>query len=182
VILGKTRISASGRTSDRHTLPAAGADAAGRPGIRTRWIAIIRLELRLRRGGGGELAGGAVGTETDGSIVSPRAATRWSASSRRSGSSVEAGSSQSLHSQDTPGPMARTVADAAVLLAAMSGVDRTNPPTPPADHSSLRSGTEVVTKWILDANGLKGARIGVVRDKLLATVCGRQLAEAAIAR
>jgi amidase len=62
------------------------------------------------------------------------------------------------HSQDTAGPMARTVADAAALLGAMTGVDA-------ADAASRRSGPYASRDYTnpLDAGALKGARIGVAR-------------------
>jgi amidase len=80
------------------------------------------------------------------------------------------------HSQDTAGPMARTVADAAALLGAMAGAD-------PADTATKDSGTRGRRDYTtaLDPNGLKGARIGIVRDKLFGySVAADQLADAAI--
>src|SRR6185436_14287553 len=81
------------------------------------------------------------------------------------------------HSQDTAGPMTRTVADAAALLGAMAGVDA-------ADGATRRnpvSGTRDYTR-ALDANGLSGARIGVVRNRLFGSApSADRLAEAAIA-
>src|SRR5262249_3403466 len=61
------------------------------------------------------------------------------------------------HSQDTPGPMTRTVADAAAMLTAMAGSDPQDPATAEADaHKS-----DYVSA--LDPAALKGARIGVMR-------------------
>jgi amidase len=62
------------------------------------------------------------------------------------------------HSQDTPGPMARTVRDAAILLGAMVGVD----PRDPATNASAGKSQADYTKF-LDPHGLKGARLGVER-------------------
>jgi amidase len=61
------------------------------------------------------------------------------------------------HSQDTAGPMCRTVTDAAILLGALAGADPTDPATAAAPGS-----VPDYTK-ALDPNGLKGARIGVAR-------------------
>jgi len=63
------------------------------------------------------------------------------------------------HSQDTPGPMCRTVADAAALLGVLTGVD----PLDKATRASAGTSHTDYTKF-LDADGLKGARIGVLRE------------------
>ena len=63
------------------------------------------------------------------------------------------------HSQDTAGPMARTVADAAILLGAMIGVDERDSAT----RLSRKRNSSNYTKY-LDLDGLKGARIGVARN------------------
>src|SRR5262249_21497086 len=62
------------------------------------------------------------------------------------------------HSQDTAGPMARTVTDAAILLGALAGVD----PRDAATNESQGKAQTDYTKF-LDKDGLRGARIGVVR-------------------
>jgi len=64
------------------------------------------------------------------------------------------------HSQDTAGPMTRTVTDAAVLLGALTGVDARDAATKASQGKSFGDYTK-----FLDANGLKGARIGVARTK-----------------
>ena len=80
------------------------------------------------------------------------------------------------HTQDTPGPMARTVADAAALLAAMVGVDNTDAATL---NSKGKAGDYLKA---LDPNGLKGARIGVARAKLFGiSPAADRVTEAAIA-
>src|SRR5262249_9904438 len=81
------------------------------------------------------------------------------------------------HSQDTAGPMTRSVADAAALLAAMAGSD-------PEDEATRDSATKRLRDYssFLDRNGLKGARLGVVRDKLFGyNRAADELAEKAIA-
>jgi amidase len=63
------------------------------------------------------------------------------------------------HSQDTAGPMARTVRDAALLLGAITGVDPRDSATAPSSGKSYRDYTR-----FLDPNGLRGARIGIARQ------------------
>jgi len=103
----------------------------------------------------------AVGTETDGSIVCPSAAQSLVGIKPTLGLVSRAGIVPIAHSQDTAGPMARTVRDAAILLGALAGVD----PRDPATQASEGHGAADYTQF-LDAAGLKGARIGVARAKL----------------
>src|SRR5439155_4962404 len=65
----------------------------------------------------------AVGTETDGSVVCPASANGLVGIKPTLGLLSRAGIIPIAHSQDTPGPMTRTVRDAAVLLSALAGVD-----------------------------------------------------------
>src|SRR6185295_3257340 len=90
------------------------------------------------------------------------------------------------HSQDTAGPMARTVADAAAILGAIAGVDRGDPATragaDPASPGGRPTPAPTDYSKFLDAGGLKGARLGVVRNRLFGNnVAADQIAEAAIA-
>ena len=101
----------------------------------------------------------AVGTETDGSIVCPSGAAALVGIKPTVGLVSRSGIIPISHTQDTAGPMARTVADAAVLLGAMAGVD-------PRDRATAASaGKAVDYRTALKADGLKGARIGVARKK-----------------
>jgi amidase len=100
----------------------------------------------------------AIGTETDGSIVCPSSANGIVGIKPTLGLVSRAGIIPIAHSQDTAGPMARTVRDAAVLLGALVGVDDRDLAT--ADAASR--GASDYTRF-LDADGLRGARIGVVR-------------------
>jgi amidase len=104
------------------------------------------------------LAAVGVGTETDGSIVCPSGANGLVGIKPTLGLVSRSGIIPISHSQDTAGPMARTVADAAALLTAMTGVDATDP-------ASRRSGPYASRDYTknLDAAALKGARIGVAR-------------------
>jgi amidase len=99
-----------------------------------------------------------IGTETDGSITSPSSACSLVGLKPTVGLVSRSGIVPISHTQDTAGPMCRSVADAAVLLAAIAGAD----PRDAATHGA-RTADYVAA---LDANGLKGARIGVARDKL----------------
>ena len=100
----------------------------------------------------------AIGTETDGSITSPSAACSLVGLKPTVGLVSRSGIVPISHTQDTAGPMCRSVADAASLLAAIAGAD-------PRDAATRGARTADYVA-ALDANGLKGARIGVARDKL----------------
>ncbi len=99
-----------------------------------------------------------VGTETDGSIVSPCAVCGVVGIKPTVGLISRAGIIPISHTQDTAGPIARTVTDAAILLGALAGVDSRDPVT-------QASGDHLHTDYtpFLDPNGLKGARLGVAR-------------------
>jgi amidase len=101
----------------------------------------------------------AVGTETDGSIVSPSSANGIVGIKPTVGLVSRSGVIPIAHSQDTAGPMARTVRDAAVLLGVLAGLDADDKAT--ADPG--RKAADDYTKT-LDAGGLRGARIGVARS------------------
>src|SRR5215469_1203872 len=100
----------------------------------------------------------AVGTETDGSITCPASVNGVVGIKPTVGLVSRSGIIPIAASQDTAGPMARTVADAAALLTVLAGYDPDDPATaplqdhPPPDYSRF-----------LDATSLKGARIGVMR-------------------
>jgi amidase len=116
------------------------------------------------------LAAVAVGTETDGSIICPAQTNGIVGIKPTLGLVSRAGIIPIAHSQDTAGPMARTVSDAAILLGAMAGLDKRDSAT----RSSVKRGLTDYTPF-LDANGLKGARIGVARtlfgsDKRIAKI------------
>jgi amidase len=104
------------------------------------------------------LAALAVGTETDGSIVCPASASSIVGIKPTLGLVSRSGIIPIAHSQDTAGPMARTVADAAALLGVLAGVDERDAAT----RTSVGKSHTDYTRF-LDPNGLRGARIGVAR-------------------
>ena len=112
------------------------------------------------------LASAAVGTETDGSIICPAQTNGIVGIKPTLGLVSRAGIIPIAHSQDTAGPMARTVTDAAILLGAMTGFDKRDSATKRAlsrvEGSGMKRGLADYTPF-LDPNGLKGARIGVAR-------------------
>ena len=106
-----------------------------------------------------DLAAAAVGTETDGSIVCPSGANANAGIKPTLGLLSRAGVIPISADQDTAGPMARNMTDAAVLLGAMTGVDHDDPATAEQVGNALTDYTRS-----LDAHALDGARIGVWRE------------------
>jgi len=104
------------------------------------------------------LCAAAVGTETDGSVVCPSATNGIVGIKPTLGLLSRAGIIPLAHSQDTAGPMARTVADAAILLGAMTGVDPRDPVTAESAGKAFSDYTSFLVR-----EGLEGARIGVAR-------------------
>ena len=107
------------------------------------------------------LAAAAVGTETDGSIVCPSSANGIVGIKPTVGLVSRAGVIPISHTQDTAGPMTRTVRDAAVVLGVLAGPDPRDPATAAADARGLADYTP-----FLDPAGLRDARIGVARQFL----------------
>ena len=118
----------------------------------------------------------AVGTETDGSIICPASSNGVVGIKPTVGLVSRSGIIPIAHSQDTAGPMARTVRDAAILLGALAGVD-------PRDPATEAGQGQKYTDYIqfLDASGLRGARIGVARNFFGFHPQVDQIMEAAIA-
>ena len=106
-----------------------------------------------------DLAVATVGTETDGSIVCPSGANANAGIKPTLGLLSRAGVVPISAEQDTAGPMARNVTDAAVLLGAMTGVDPDDPATAEQAGNAFSDYTP-----FLDAGALQGARIGVWRE------------------
>jgi amidase len=177
VILGKTNLSEWANFRSTHST----SGWSGRGGLTKNPYALDRNPSGSSSGSGAATAANlcvaAIGTETDGSIVSPSNNNSLVGIKPTLGLLSRSGIVPIAHSQDTPGPMARTVADAATLLGAMIGADADDAPT----RDSVRRGRRDYATF-LDANGLKGARLGVVRNRLFGySPAADAIAEAAIA-
>lgn len=100
----------------------------------------------------------AIATETDGSIVSPASVNGIVGLKPTVGLVSRGGIVPISHSQDTAGPLARTVRDAAALLGVMAGPD-------PTDAASVAVGDRFEHDYLrfLDVDGLRGARLGIAR-------------------
>jgi amidase len=111
--------------------------------------------------GAANLAAITIGTETDGSIVCPSSINGLVGIKPTVGLWSRAGIIPISSTQDTAGPMCRTVADAATLLGPLTGID-------PRDAKTTASRGKALTDYrqFLDPAGLKGARIGVMRKHL----------------
>jgi amidase len=103
------------------------------------------------------LAAGAIGTETSGSLLSPANMNGLVTVKPTVGLVSRAGIIPIAHSQDTAGPMTRTVRDAALLLGVLAGPD-------PLDAATLHAPAAPDYLSALDRDGLRGARIGVPGD------------------
>jgi amidase len=159
VILGKTNLSEWANFRGKNSI----SGWSSRGGLTHSPYALDRSACGSSSGSGAavaaNLSAAAVGTETDGSIICPAQTNGIVGIKPTLGLLSRSGIIPIAHSQDTAGPMARTVADATILLGAMTGVDERDPAT---RHSAKRRFSDY-TKF-LDVNGLKGARIGVARN------------------
>ena len=159
VLLGKTNLSEWANFRSTHS----SSGWSGRGGQAKNPYVLDRNPCGSSSGSGGAVSANmcavAVGTETDGSIVCPASANGIVGVKPTLGLVSRAGIIPIAHSQDTAGPMARTVSDAATLLTALTGVD----PRDPATKASQTRGQIDYTRS-LDPNGLRGARIGIARD------------------
>lgn len=160
ILLGKTNLSEWANFRSTHS----SSGWSGRGGQARNPYVLDRNPCGSSSGSGAAVSANmcalAVGTETDGSIVCPSSANGIVGIKPTLGLVSRAGIIPIAHSQDTAGPMARTVRDAAILLNVLAGVD----PRDPATSSSSAHGQNDYTTF-LDPNGLRGARIGVARTK-----------------
>jgi amidase len=157
VILGKTNLSEWANIRSSHST----SGWSGRGGLTRNPYVVDRNPCGSSSGSGVAVAANlcavAVGTETDGSVVCPSSANGIVGIKPTVGLVSRFGIVPIAHSQDTAGPMARTVTDAAILLGALAGVD-------PQDSATAEShGKATDYTQFLDPKGLRGARIGVVR-------------------
>jgi amidase len=161
VILGKTNLSEWANI--RSSKSSSGWSAVG--GQTTNAYAPERNPCGSSSGTGTAIAASyaavGVGTETDGSIVCPSGMAALVGIKPTVGLVSRSGIVPISHSQDTAGPMARSVADAAALLTAMAGVD-------PADAATQAAQGHIATDYrrFLAGTDLKGVRIGVARKKV----------------
>src|SRR4029077_5189666 len=176
LILGKTNLSEWANYRSKRS----SSGWSGRGGQTRNPYALDRNPCGSSSGSGAAIAADlalvAVGTETDGSITCPASVNGLVGIKPTVGLVSRSGIIPISASQDTAGPMARTVADAATLLTVLAGYDPQDAATaplrdhPPADYRSF-----------LDAASLKGARIGVMRHyagfhEEVDAVCERALA------
>ena len=159
VILGKTNLSEWANL--RSTRSSSGW--SGRGGQTRNPYALDRSPSGSSSGSGVAVAANlcavAVGTETDGSVVSPANANGLVGLKPTVGLLSRSGIIPISHTQDTAGPLARTVRDAALLLGAMTGAD-------PSDAATASAPARLDYTRFLVRDGLKGARLGVVKNLL----------------
>lgn len=157
VILGKTNLSEWANIRSNHST----SGWSGRGGLTKNPYALDRNTSGSSSGSGAAVAANlcavAVGTETDGSIVSPSSVNGIVGIKPTVGLVSRAGIIPISHTQDTAGPMARTVRDAAILLGVLAGVDLEDRAT------DAGRGKKADYAGKLDAGSLHGTRIGVVR-------------------
>jgi amidase len=158
VLLGKTNLSEWANFRSEHS----SSGWSGRGGQCRNPYALDRNPCGSSSGSGvavsANLAAVSLGTETDGSIVCPANANGIVGIKPTLGLVSRAGIIPIAHSQDTAGPMARTVADAAILLGALTGIDSSDPATAVSEGHSYADYAQ-----FLDPKGLRGARLGVAR-------------------
>ena len=159
LILGKTNLSEWANFRGKRSV----SGWSSRGGLTRNPYALDRSACGSSSGSGAgiaaNLAAVAVGTETDGSIICPAQTNGIVGIKPTLGLLSRSGIIPLAHSQDTPGPMARTVADAAILLGVMTGVDG-------GDSATRLSKKRALSNYakFLDLDGLNGARIGVARN------------------
>jgi amidase len=159
VLLGKTNLSEWANIRSNHST----SGWSGRGGLTRNPYALDRNPCGSSSGSGAAVAANlcavAVGTETDGSILCPSSVCGIVGIKPTIGLVSRTGIIPISHSQDTAGPMARTVRDAAILLGALTGID-------PEDSVTSESKNHFSADYTkhLDPAGLKGAKIGVARN------------------
>jgi amidase len=158
VILGKTNLSEWANIRSSHST----SGWSGRGGLTRNPYALDRNPCGSSSGTGAAVSANlcvaGVGTETDGSVLCPSSANGLAGLKPTVGLISRTGIVPISHSQDTAGPMARTVRDVAILLGAMAGADTEDPATANNQGKLFTDYTK-----FLDPAGLNGARLGVVR-------------------
>nr|WP_239804545.1 amidase [Croceicoccus hydrothermalis] len=160
IVLGKTNLSEWANI--RSTNSTSGWSAIG--GLTKNPHATDRNSCGSSSGSGAAVAAGlawaAIGTETDGSITCPASVNGVVGFKPTVGMVSRTHVVPISHSQDTAGPMARSVADAAMLFTAIAGPDPADPATAEAANHRTDFGAG------LDASSLRGVRIGVLTDQV----------------
>jgi len=158
VILGKTNLSEWANFRSNHS----SSGWSGRGGQTKNPYALDRNPCGSSSGSGAapsaNLCAAAIGTETDGSVVCPSSANSLVGIKPTVGLVSRAGIIPIAHSQDTAGPMTRTVSDAVILLGALTGQDPRDAATKASQGKALSDYTR-----FLDKDGLKGMRLGIAR-------------------
>ena len=158
VILGKTNLSEWANFRSSHS----SSGWSGRGGQTRNPYSLDRNPCGSSSGSGAAAAANlcalAVGTETDGSVTCPSSINGLVGIKPTLGLISRSGIIPIAHSQDTAGPMTRSVTDAAILLGALAGID----PNDAITNESRGKAQSDYTKF-LHPNGLRGARIGVAR-------------------
>jgi amidase len=158
VILGKTNLSEWANIRSSHST----SGWSGRGGLTKNPYVLDRNPCGSSSGTGSSisanLCAAGIGTETDGSIVCPSSSNGLAGIKPTVGLVSRSGIIPISHSQDSAGPMCRTVRDAATLLGALTGIDAADSATAASSGKSYADYTQ-----FCDSNGLKGARIGVAR-------------------
>ncbi len=161
VILGKTNLSEWANFRSRRS----SSGWSSRGGQTHNPYAIDRNPCGSSSGSGvavsANLCAVAIGTETDGSVACPSSVNGVVGIKPTVGLWSRSGIIPISKSQDTAGPMARTVRDAAILLGPLTGTDTHDEATAKAAGKALQDYTS-----FLDANGLQGARIGIEKSYL----------------
>ncbi len=175
VILGKTNLSEWANIRSNHSI----SGWSGRGGQTKNPYALDRNPCGSSSGTGAGIAANlaaiGIGTETDGSIVCPSSANGLAGIKPTVGLVSRSRIIPISHTQDTAGPMCRTVRDAAILLGALTGMD-------PNDKATAASAGKSFTDYtkFLQADGLRGARIGVLRKAFGFNPAVDKLMEAAL--
>jgi amidase len=160
VILAKTNLSEWANIRSGHST----SGWSGRGGQTKNPYALDRNPCGSSSGSGAgvsaNLCVGAIGTETDGSIVCPSSSNGLVGIKPTVGLTSRTGIIPISHSQDGAGPMCRTVRDAATMLGAITGIDEGDRATAESREKSYTDYTQ-----FLKADGLKGSRVGVVRQR-----------------
>jgi amidase len=158
IILGKTNLSEWANFRGQRS----SSGWSSRGGLTRNPYALDRTACGSSSGSGAAVAANlcaaAIGTETDGSVICPSTTNGIVGIKPTLGLISRSGIIPIAHNQDTAGPMARTVADAATLLGGLTGIDEKDEATKQSEGHGLNDYGPFLKK-----NGLQGARIGVAR-------------------